>query len=359
MQRRVFAVHKPLAVSPKGFTLIELLVVIAIIAVLIALLLPAVQQAREAARRSQCKNNLKQIGLALHNHHDTYGNFPSGQLDDDGKNYGWRAHILAFMDQSPIYNQITNATPALTGNQQAFKFQHTSGVHPSTDGGSGNCNSTTGQALGAWVNNQVNQAPGTTAGKVRLAGFECPTDALLTPFDNGNYGKANYNGCAGDNGSPTTTTNWNTCASWKGNAMTGILTYDSDNCNTWCWSTRDVTDGTSNVFMVGEVTGNNDTWNKNSDGSFPSWLGGNDSGGCDGYERGNNTLCLTLQTTYLNAQPPYANSITKAGFNSQHVGGAQFLFGDGAVRFVSQNINVTLYYRLGNRKDGNAVQLPE
>src|SRR5579859_7854071 len=93
----------------KGFTLIELLVVIAIIAVLVALLLPAVQQAREAARRSQCKNNLKQFGLALHNYHDAYKMFPPG---GDAQSWGnsnwlnWQAKILPFIDQGPLYNQI-------------------------------------------------------------------------------------------------------------------------------------------------------------------------------------------------------------------------------------------------------------
>src|SRR4051812_6292615 len=104
----------------KGFTLIELLVVIAIIAVLIALLLPAVQQAREAARRSQCKNNLKQLGLAAHNYHETAGQFPmnwyNGQNESQGDpanpsyvngSYSWVVMALPYMDQAPLYNQIS------------------------------------------------------------------------------------------------------------------------------------------------------------------------------------------------------------------------------------------------------------
>src|SRR3954454_25192238 len=100
----------------RGFTLIELLVVIAIIAILIALLLPAVQQAREAARRTQCKNNLKQIGLALHNYHDTCNSFPPGWINTwasnpprsnfPGNSWGWNAMILPMMDQGNVYNQI-------------------------------------------------------------------------------------------------------------------------------------------------------------------------------------------------------------------------------------------------------------
>lgn len=93
----------------RGFTLIELLVVIAIIAVLIALLLPAVQQAREAARRTQCKNNLKQIGLAMHNYHDVHLKFPSGgarvNFDPNGAGHSCWIAILPFADLAPLYNQ--------------------------------------------------------------------------------------------------------------------------------------------------------------------------------------------------------------------------------------------------------------
>src|SRR5579864_5723515 len=102
----------------RGFTLIELLVVIAIIAVLVALLLPAVQQAREAARRSQCKNNLKQVGLALQNYHGSRNTFPPGYVstfdgsgNDTGPGWGWGAMILPELDQAPLQNGISFTQP--------------------------------------------------------------------------------------------------------------------------------------------------------------------------------------------------------------------------------------------------------
>ena len=99
-----------IASRPRGFTLIELLVVIAIIAILIALLLPAVQQAREAARRSTCKNNMRQIGLALHNYHDTHGIFPLAFFQENG----WTSStmLLPFLEQTPLYTALNVNGPA-------------------------------------------------------------------------------------------------------------------------------------------------------------------------------------------------------------------------------------------------------
>ena len=118
----------PTRTRPRGFTLIELLVVIAIIAVLVALLLPAVQQAREAARRAQCRNNLKQIGLALHNYHDQHKSLPPGYVsqfdaagNDTGPSWGWASFLLPQMDQQPVFRQVNFKTGIETATNASIR----------------------------------------------------------------------------------------------------------------------------------------------------------------------------------------------------------------------------------------------
>jgi prepilin-type N-terminal cleavage/methylation domain-containing protein len=197
----------------RGFTLIELLVVIAIIAVLIGLLLPAVQAAREAARRAQCVNNLKQIGLAVHNYHDTWGSLPLGEMPG-----GLSPHvgILPFMEQSPIYNALNfnAAEPAnpVVGARWIW-------THPAT----------------------------LTVGRARISSFVCPSEPNTAPANDGfNFWASNYAWNSG--------TWWPRTQSWDG--LFG-RTYDDDAglrpYTAAVFGLAAVTDGTSNTVLAAEV----------------------------------------------------------------------------------------------------------
>jgi prepilin-type processing-associated H-X9-DG protein len=299
--------------------------------------LPAVQQAREAARRTECKNKLKQIGLALHNFHDTYGNFPPGQINDDADTYSWRAYILPQIEQNTIYDKLTAA-----------------GVWWYQNGGS-NVNFSTGATN---VNNDTIDSAhfkttvGSAFSKTVVKAYICPSDPLSETDDDG-WGKANYNGSSGV---PAVLSQVFGCAQLKGNEQNGILLYANDNNMTWVTSIRDITDGTSNTIMAGETSVNRD--NKpgdNNDPSFPTWAGGNNDGSCGGFDSGGNALCLTHTNFYINRR---TGTEGQASFSSSHPGGAQFLMGDGSVAFLTENINTTTYMRLGGRNDGQPVTIP-
>jgi prepilin-type N-terminal cleavage/methylation domain-containing protein len=210
--------------SRRGFTLIELLVVIAIIAILIALLLPAVQQAREAARRTQCKNNLKQIGLGLHNYHDTYLLFPAGGFGP--RKGSWLISILPFIDQAPAYNLID--------------FSGCSGTSTGTT------------PCGSDFSWQYTAPPAAMANlfySLRVPGYYCPSSDLDKTRSQGT-GKiqlVNYVGIAGSAISPLDGVSAIFPAATYGYiSNNGVLYPNADK------SIRDITDGTSNIIVVGE-----------------------------------------------------------------------------------------------------------
>jgi prepilin-type N-terminal cleavage/methylation domain-containing protein/prepilin-type processing-associated H-X9-DG protein len=323
-----------------GFTLIELLVVIAIIAVLIALLLPAVQQAREAARRAQCKNNLKQIGLALHNYHDTFRLFPMGFIDTIGGNaanldggWSWMAMILPQLEQGPLF--------------QSIDF----GRHP----------------YGTASTPQNIAAVGTP-----LPVFSCPSDTKPQTTGN-NAGNANgtaaiavtsYMGCIGAfDGSPCETPAGQPVLVPRRN--NGLLIVNH------CHDFGKITDGTSNVIAVGEVR-----WEPSatpagirSDRQFV--LGNITTGGgpqCSNRSATTNGAFLHLRSTRKKMN---GTQDAHLAFHSNHTGGAHFLLCDGSVRFISENIEHTetniaandanvngpygLYQRLAAISDGQVV----
>lgn len=324
--------------SRKGFTLIELLVVIAIIGVLISLLLPAVQKVREAANRIQCQNNLKQIGLALHNYHDSFKRFPPGYVDgnlntsatlagtpdnDLGPGWGWASFLLPYLEQGNVYDQINFS-----------------------------------QGVGVGVNVQISQQP--------LKIFQCPSDGLQDAFPvydstffnpiakvaHGNYVGCNgwvecYNnaggffaGGVGNDGLPGTV----------GPAANGLFFRNSK------IKIAGVLDGLSNTIVVGERSSNH---------APSTWTGAVTGGRCPAW-------MATLPYTEPYTPPPgpaYDNAdfdealILAHGnathlpsadfpifdpdvFYSFHPGGANFLFGDGSVHFLSSGINPVTYQAL-------------
>lgn len=304
----------------RGFTLIELLVVIAIIAILIALLLPAVQQAREAARRSTCKNNLKQIGLALHNYHDIYLMFPIGAQEFQGtdaagaagpgnyESWGWGASILPQIDQAPLYDQLRISDLKLkevldnTALRPLLQTALPVYICPSDPGGSnlmsgGQMNGGTGRHFNG--DSSVNNS-------FRVA-------------------KSNYIGVCGYNDVDETSPN----------RQRGVFHRRT------AYRLRDITDGPSNTFLVGE---------RNTFCAAGAWCGNrNPTGG------GPQGADYTLGRVSIPLNYPFNGSHRcTEGFSSEHTGGAQFLMGDGAVRFISENIDYGLHRNASDPiRDGN------
>lgn len=314
------------SIRRNGFTLIELLVVVAIAAILIALLLPAVHQTREAARRLQCKNHLKQIGLALHNYHDVHNVFPPGDnlssrdpVDESA--WAWSVMILPQLDQAPLYNQLAPNSPdsfdTALANPTKLTLLRTSlplFLCPS-DGSSGSIN----------------------------------RDRLLDPSGvNVSIGKSNYLGSHGvDRGAPGD----------------GIF------CHNTRRNLRDITDGTSITFLAGERASDDITGTGRHRSSV--WGGITDKGSvCSAADDGpfmilGNTAHQMQSGRFL--EPGLTLNCPMVAFSSRHVGGAHFLFCDGAVRFLSENVfsaignpinDTTLwgvYQKLARKDDGQVI----
>ena len=349
---------RPRRTAASGFTLIELLVVIAIIAVLIALLLPAVQQAREAARRTQCKNNLKQLGLALHNFHDTFRHFPVGTYDDDNDSWCYNIYLLPYIDQGPLYQTMTNVTdgncvfvpPNMGGGSNALTTAVAGwGNPPNIDGldggvvgvGCGRTNSTCGNATISGG-----------AASSQLAAFICPSNPRPKKNAAGD-GASSYCGSLGNS------VNWTggvtSCAQIKGSQQNGILMTANDNNSTWCTDMGGVSDGTSNTIAIGETAPSLSFTLANNNG--PGWAGARNNpygGGCNDMQGIGLTLRV-IDPGYTINNNSTTNYISDSSFRSQHVGGCHFLMTDGSVRFISQNIYVNNYGALGSRNGNETV----
>ncbi len=306
----------------RGFTLIELLVVIAIIAILVALLLPAVQQAREAARRSQCKNNLKQMGLALHNFHDTFNRMPGGARDGHGDDaltsccrasnvhgWSWKYHILPYIEQAPLWELGQNPSHGTAENDVA---------------------------------------------RVGVAAYYCPSRRPVQSYGSGFF-RADYCGNGGERGT-------------AGTREPGSVGEKGFFVQTDFAERRfaDVKDGLSNTIMAGEKAlhpdrhgsegGDNERWNNSGwDEDCIRWGAAVNSAG-DEY----GLVPLPDERT-----PRSGHNFVDIGgrswgdwhpfWGSAHAGGANVVLGDGSVRMVSYNISDVIMRRLSLIRDGEPV----
>ncbi|WDI44547.1 DUF1559 family PulG-like putative transporter [Bremerella sp. P1] len=308
----------------KGFTLVELLVVIAIIGVLIALLLPAVQQAREAARRTSCFNNLKQLGLAMHNYHDTFGSFPSGYiatasdtktpLAEGEPGWGWASLILPQMEQGNIADSLIDYRLSIThGNNQQAR-------------------------------------------ETIILPYACPSDRSPEVFDlhmeDGSHlelASANYVGCFG-------TIELHDCEGLPAGQRcdgNGMLGHNAKR------AMRDVTDGTSHTLMVGERA----TSIRGADELlFSTWVG-SVSGGEEAIAR-----ILGIADHAPNSQYDEEHDHDDDGdddhdhgehhlddFGSRHPAGTNFVFADGSAHLITETIDLAVYQALATRNGGEVV----
>lgn len=307
----------------RGFTLIELLVVIAIIAVLIALLLPAVQQAREAARRSQCKNNLKQFGLALHNYHDTTKYFPPAIIGSGRNNSAFYSGLpvlnttgtvllLPYLDQAPLYNRYNfNVCSSMSSpyGRPVLGTDATNQPIYSTKLAVVNCPSDPAQGT------MFSRLPGTSTD------FYTSNNARRSSYLFASGGYTDYDG---------------SYQSFIGNAALGAFGCDG------ATDIAGIVDGTSNTILMGECkqikTG------ASTSSLFGPYWGAGVHTCCHMYTPQGN-VGFTVNAKYsVDTGMQYA-----WGAGSWHVGGAHFLMGDGAVRFISDNVDYINVFQWLNR----------
>ncbi len=334
--------------GPRGFTLIELLVVIAIIAILIALLLPAVQQAREAARRSTCKNNLKQLTLGLHNYEETFKQFPLGSMcvgsicaaDWRHANWGttWAISLLPFIDQGPLFEQWNSS-------------------------------------LGSNV-----QQPVTSQ---ELEVMKCPSDLAapaVNPGNGGLYAKGNYAANYGGGHAFENTSGWGVSdrldiGPYIGSANLGAFhSRGADVNQRYGARLADMLDGPSNTAVLGEILHANSAadcrgcWGSNLGATFGAMANGKngaitgagatvlenvstpnartDTEGGLAIHRDSTPWCDNNQRKELHCNDRAGEGTGSTVARSRHAGGVHISLGDGSVRFISENIDKMIYRAL-------------
>ena len=319
-----------------GFTLVELLVVIAIIGILIALLLPAVQAAREAARRIQCTNNLKQVALSLHNYHNAAGALPFGSSSPYDERFGsnWAIAILPQMEQQQIFDQLDFAFPMWKEpNLTVARTSIIPGFVCPSD---------------PWASKPILPSRGWARNSPYEGKFRCNPDESMGLWYAGSIGPTHVDGCPYCLDTVPGPNNW--CCrgfSWgteqpEANAV-GMFHRQEVPIRF-----NDVTDGLSKTIMVGETIPSHCMYNGVFSPNHPL---------C--------TMSIPLNTMYSDGalEGAYNNTINptqsaSSGFKSLHPGGASFAMGDGSVQFITEDIDHKLFCELGTRADGEVSDLP-
>lgn len=291
------------SVSRKAFTLIELLVVIAIIAILIALLVPAVQKVREAAARTQCQNNIRQIAIALHNYHDVNKKFPAGGNTVGNQGLSFLVLILPYVEQGAI----------------RAKFNPNQGYLSATN---------------------------RPLGLLKVPIYYCPSydkDISLASFENSSGVRPYTAHYAGNMGPKIPGSSFYRVLSGThgGLALQGVLGYNT------AYRITDLTDGSSNTIMVGEMA-----WDSNG---FRSW-----TRGCWGGTSSDRNCSSCRNITFSQKSTRYTGAnFNDVSFGSMHTGGANFALGDGSVRWISENADLATYRSTASRDGGETKTVIE
>lgn len=337
----------------RGFTLVELLVVIAIIGILVALLLPAIQAAREAARRSQCSNNLKQIGVAIHNYHDTFKAMPMGYTNDFGWAQNYSGQNYAHHVSPPPTSESTVQRYYASWSWSAYiaPFMELTAQYETLD------------VTGMYAAQSLLNAASQEIIRTPVASFRCPSDTGKDPHNSGEYrpadangtrrdvASANYAGVCDDN-SASIDNRQNNCS--------GVFFVDSE------IGFQDVLDGTSSVMMVGERC----RYRPHARCSLLQDCGAatlfvvgasnqlSHENRANAAAVGSAARGINWDSTVTTPGPCDNLWNAKSSFHSVHPGGAQFVLVDASTHFISQDVDLTTFRRLAHRADGNPVKVP-